>query len=1061
MLNIKKSIGFVYACIASVFFVQLHAQEAQDSTATSIPSSKLILNGYTIKGTVFNAKNKKPLSGISVAVENFTSTFTEDDGSFKIVVPNYDAVLKVSGQDFQTKVFPVKNRKFGLEIFMNESNYAQAYQLANSASGHIMQYNSTQAATVVNFNNNQWSNPSHENVGAFLQGKVSGLNVTRNSGTPGAGSNLSLRGFSSLYGNNKPLIVVDGMIYDDEDYGSGIISNNVSSPFANIDVKDIEDVTVLKDGTSLYGSKGSNGVINITTNRPTEVTTKIDFAMYAGVNERPENYPLLDANGLRTHFTRLASSKGLSQQQIASLPFLNDTAGSPGYYLYQNNTDWQDQVLQQSMNQNYYLKVRGGDEIAKYGLSLNYLDSDGIVGGTNTQRYGTRLNASLRLTKKFNVDANLSFINNVQKQWSQGAGNYFSPLYSSLIKAPFLSTNSIDDSGNVSPILSDVDIFNRSNPNAILAKGIANNNNYRFFGNFKFSYYLNNSLDLNTIIGLTLNKERENFFTPDRGVTDFVLGDVIIKNQSGSDAQSYQSSFVDTYLNYSKNLKNDHNIVTRLGFRAQSSKSENDYVRSYNSPTDDFTFIGTGSLSNPISGGLAETNWLNIYANANYDFRNKYFLTASYAVDGSSRFGDGINGKERLSLMTAVSGAWMVSSEKFLKNSDVINYLKLRASISESGNDGFNDYIAQKQYVSQGFLGFQGLVLGNIGNPDLKPERQRQYNLGVDFGLLKERLNVTVDFFSKRTNNMTTFQNISTVSGFDSVLANNSAMKTTGAETTLNARVISSPDFTFDFGLNIASYQNKIQNLANGDILSNFAGATYVTSTGMDANLFYGLQTNGVYSTTQEATADGLSRQSETGALTAFKGGDMRFIDQNGDKIIDNKDRKVIGNPNPDFFGSFNGNFTYKRFTLNAQFNFSVGNDLYNGLRYNLEKMSGYDNQSIAVANSWRAEGQQTNIPRATFGDPMGNSEFSDRWIEDGSYLRLKTLVVSYDFDVEKMKYIKYIKIYTTANNLFVFTKYLGFDPEFSATSSLFGQGVDVGMAPQFRSIQLGLRLGL
>lgn len=1061
MLKIIKSSGLIYACVATVFCVQMHAQEAQDSTATSTPTSKVNLSGYTIKGTVFSAKNKKPLSGVSVAVENFSSIITGDDGSFTIIIPNYDALLKVNGQDLQTKVFPVKNRKSGLEIFMNESNYAQAYQLANLGSGHIMQYKTTQAATVVNFNNDQWSNPVQESIGGFLQGKVSGLNSIRNSGTPGAGSNLSLRGFSSLYGSNKPLIVVDGMIYDDQDYGSGIIQNNLSSPLANIDVKDIEDVTVIKDGSSLYGSKGANGVINITTNRPTEVTTKIDFAMYAGINERPDDMPLLGAEALRTHFTQLASSQGFSQQQVAGAPFLNDLAGSPGYYQYQNNTNWQDQVLRQSMNQNYYLKVRGGDEVAKYGLSLSYLDSDGIVEQTNAQRYGTRLNASLRLTKKFNVDANLSFINNIQKQWAQGAGNNFSPLYAALIKAPFLNKNSIDDSGNVSPILSEADIFNRSNPNAILDKGIANNNNYRFFGNFKFTYYLNNSLDLNTIVGLTLNKERENFFTPDRGVADGILGADIIKNQSGSDAQSYQSYYTDTYMNYKKTFREDHNFVTRLGFRAQSSKAENDFVYSYNSPTDDFTFIGAGALSSPIKGAVLESNWLNIYANANYDFRNKYFLTASYAVDGSSRFGDAQNGKEKLSLMTSISGAWMISSEKFLKNSHTINYLKLRASVSETGNDGFSDYVAQKQYVSQGFLGFQGLVLGNVGNPDLKPERQRQYNLGVDFGLLKERLNVTVDFFRKRTNNMTSFQNITTVSGFDNVLANNSAMKTTGAETSLNARVISSPDFTFDFGLNIASYQNKIQNLPNGAIYSNFAGATYITSSGMDANLFYGLQTNGVYSTTAEAVADGLVRQSETGTLTPFKGGDMRFVDLNGDKIIDNKDRKVIGNPNPDFFGGFNTNFAYKRFSLQAQFNFSVGNDVYNGLRNNLEKMSGYDNQTIAVANSWRAEGQQTNMPRATFGDPMGNADFSDRWIEDGSYLRLKTLVFSYDFNVGKMKYIKYIKIYTTANNLLTFTKYLGFDPEFSATSSLFGQGVDVGMAPQFRSVQLGLRLGL
>jgi hypothetical protein len=286
-------------------------------------------------------------------------------------------------------------------------------------------------------------------------------------------------------------------------------------------------------------------------------------------------------------------------------------------------------------------------------------------------------------------------------------------------------------------------------------------------------------------------------------------------------------------------------------------------------------------------------------------------------------------------------------------------------------------------------------------------------------------------------------------------------MKTSGTEFSLNSRIVNTKDITFDLGLNVANYSNKVISLPNGSILTQFGNATYITQEGMDANLFYGLKSNGVYSTTADAQADGLSRRLTNGDLVPFAGGDMRFTDTNGDKVIDNNDRMVIGNPNPDFTGSIAANLTYKRFSLQGLFNFSVGNDLYNGVRYNIEKMSGYENQSVAVENRWRAEGQQTSMPKAVWGDPMGNAEFSDRWIEDGSYLRLKTLVLGYDFNVEKMKYIKAIKIYTTANNLFTLTDYLGYDPEFSATSSIFGQGADVGLTPQYRTFQLGLRLGL
>ncbi|HEX8017198.1 MAG TPA: SusC/RagA family TonB-linked outer membrane protein, partial [Flavobacterium sp.] len=608
--------------------------------------------------------------------------------------------------------------------------------------------------------------------------------------------------------------------------------------------------------------------------------------------------------------------------------------------------------------------------------------------------YSTRLNAALRLTEKLYVDANMSFINNLQEQRDQGFAYKTSPIYLGLTKAPFLAANAIDDAGNVSPNLADTDDFNVSNPRAILNDGIGTNKNYRFFGNLNFRYTINNTWNLNTLFGLTYNKEREIFFIPDKGVADVILPTAIAKNRSGSEVQILNSIYTDTYANYFKKFKDDQLVDARFGFRTQSNHSESDLGLGYNSATDDFTSVGAGSnLLRQVGGALGEWNWLNIYASANYNYHNKYFLTTSYAVDGSSRFGDKENGNNKFSLMTAITGAWMVSAENFMKNSKTIDYLKLRGTISEGGNDDIGNFTAQKYYVSQNLLGVQGLVSGNIGNPNLQWETVKKFNVGADLGLFNERINLSMDFYRKKTEDMIVYESVSNVTGFDYVVSNSGQMKTLGAELSLNSRVISSPDFTFDFGLNLATYKNKVQTLPNGDILTQFGGATYITSVGNDANLFYGLKTNGVYSTTADANADGFSKRLSNGQLVPFAGGDMRFTDTNGDKVIDDKDRMIIGNPNPDLTGSITTNFTYKRFSLQGLFTFSVGNDLYNGVRYNLEKMSGYENQSTAIANRWRAEGQQTDIPKATWGDPMGNASFSDRWIEDGSYLRLKTLV--------------------------------------------------------------------
>ncbi|MFV8324421.1 SusC/RagA family TonB-linked outer membrane protein [Flavobacterium sp. ZS1P14] len=1063
MLKIIKLTCLVSMFFAGELYVPLYGQATQDSTATAITTINKKVKGILVKGVVKNAKTKVALSGINIAVEGFSAAITNDDGSFEIRVPNLEAILKISSEDFQTKVYALKKQESGIEIFLSEPYYAPAYQIANLPSGEKIQYDNTGANSVVNFKKNQWSSSVNESVGGFLQGKVAGLNTVRNSGTPGAGSYLSLRGFNSLYATNKPLIIVDGMIYDDEDYGSGIVQNNISSPLSNIDVKDIEDVTVIKDGSSLYGTKGANGVINITTTRATELSTKIDFTMYGGVNQAPDQLPLLDADSYRTHLSQLEASRGLSQQQIADLPYMNDNVGSVGYYKYHNNTNWQDQVFKASTNQNYFLKVRGGDDIAKFGLSVGYLDSKGIVDKTNTKRSSTRLNAALRLTEKLTVDANLSFINNIQNQWDQGFAYKTSPMYLALTKSPFLYHHNIDDAGEVSPSLADVDYFNASNPNAILKNGFGTNNNYRFFGNFKFNYALNKAWNISSILGLTFNKERETFFIPDYGVANIVLPTAIGTNRSGSEVQSYKSLYTDTYANYFKNFNDDHNLEVRFGIRTQSNKSESDLGLGYNSSTDDFKSVSAGSnLLRQVGGALGEWNWLNIYASANYNYRHKYFLTTSYAVDGSSRFGDEkSDGADKFALMTSITGAWLVSSEGFMKNLKAIDYLKLRASYGHSGNDDIGNFTAQQYYVSQNLLGVQGLVRGNIGNPNLEWETVKKFNLGADLGILNERINASFDVFSNKTENMIIYETVSNSSGFDYAVSNSGAMRTLGAELALKARVINSADFTFDFDLNLSRYKNEIQSLPNGDILTQFAGATYLTSVGKDANLFYGLNSTGVYSTTAEATAAGLNKRLSNGELIPFTAGDMRFTDTNNDHVIDNKDRMVIGNPNPDLVGSFSADITYKRFSLQGLFNFSIGNDIYNGLRYNLEKMSGYENQSTAVANRWRAEGQQTDIPKATWGDPMGNAEFSNRWIEDGSYLRLKTVVLGYDFAVNDMKHVKYIKLYASANNLFTFTKYLGYDPEFSATSSIFGQGTDIGLAPQFRTVQLGLRLGL
>lgn len=387
-----------------------------------------------------------------------------------------------------------------------------------------------------------------------------------------------------------------------------------------------------------------------------------------------------------------------------------------------------------------------------------------------------------------------------------------------------------------------------------------------------------------------------------------------------------------------------------------------------------------------------------------------------------------------------------------------LEFLKLRASYTGTGNDDIGNYSGREYYVSQNLLGMQGLVRGSVGNPALEWERVRKADIGLEASFFHERLSLSLDYFHHSTDHIVTPDSLSTVTGLQAVLVNNAAMKTNGFDAMVRGRVVNR-GLQWDMGLNLSVYRNRISSVPSGRMLHTFAGATYLTEPGHPANVFYGYKTDGIFASDAQAQSSGLMNVKSDGTLSPFRGGDIRFVDVNGDHLIDSRDRQIIGNPNPSLTGGLTNALSWNRWSLHALFSFSVGGDIYNYDRAQLESMSGYENGMVAVENRWRANGQKTNIPRAAWGDPSGNARFSDRWIEDGSYLRLRTLSLAYSLPV-KTGTLKYVRIYATADNLFTWTRYLGYDPEFDATNSLFGQGVDLGLEPQFRTVQLGIRLG-
>jgi TonB-linked SusC/RagA family outer membrane protein len=1047
--------GVLCACL--LFTMGVQAQVAKsDSTRVNTKA-----NWITVRGKVTNPATKTGAAGVHVEVTGVAATITDDDGNYKLKVPGSDAVLTFSGEGFSTRQVALKGRT-SLDVQLLDDSHESQYSAVEMPFGKQLKNQLT--ASVADFNINGYLY-SREIPDALLQGRIAGLNVIRRSGSPGAGGNMFLRGYNSLYATNKPLVVIDNMIFDANDYGESIIANNYTNPLSLIDVKDIDNVTVLRDASSIYGTKGANGAIIITTARAQGEATKIDFAAYTGFNKAPQHLPVMNAADYRVYLSSMLQSKGLTANEIQALPYMNDDPSNPDYASYHFNTDWQKKVLANSLTRNIFLKVSGGDNIATYALSTGYMKDEGIINTTNLTRYNTRFNAEFNFSRRFSGYTNLSFTYNEQNLKDQGMAGKTAPVLLSLYKAPFLFDHEVNSQGVESPNLSDKDSFGIGNPTAIINSMQAYNKYYRFFGSFGFKLAINKSWNAATIVGITFDKVRENIFVPSKGVAKDTLNNAVANNRLGTQVKRLYSLFNDTRIEYNKEVKGLYTLSSRLGVRYQHNEAEQDYVFGYNSATDELVSVQNGVAAlRQVGGGLGTWNWLNNYLNSEFALRSKYFLSLNVAMDGSSRFGkEAKNGVKingyKFPIMPSLAAAWLISSERFMAHSS-FDLLKLRASWSVTGNDDIGNYTSRQTYGSQNLLGLQGLVRNGISNPSLQWETNYKLNGGVDLAFWNERVNLSADFYSTRTNNMLVYKNLASVTGFNTILTNEGSMRNAGMDWSLNVRVLNRAKLNWDLGVIFSKYRNKIFELPGESFTTEYAGGTILTAEEKWANLFYGYVSNGVFSTNADAAAAGLKKLNADGSYSNFSAGDIKFADINGDHIIDENDRTIIGNPNPDFTGGITNRVAWRNFELNALVTFSQGNDVYNYLRRRLESQTGTENQLVSVNNRWRNEGQVTPTPQATWGDPMDNSRFSNRWIEDGSYLRLRSISLQY-FIPLKSNVINSATVYVTGNNIFTLTKYKGFDPEFSASPSVFAQGIDTGLDPLFKTVTLGVRIAL
>lgn len=1023
----------------------------------------------SISGVIYDAVSKKGLPGAQISTSDPKfAAMTDENGSFTVKLPSYIQSITVSAPDYNKKVVPVfegTGKKF---VYLYPSYYDTYFRDELTVTGlknNIAVVNAQKTITVDNLASISLDNE--------LKNKLaSEVRMTTYSGTPAAGSAMLIRGINSLNANLQPLIVVDGVLIDNQEDRTSIHEGNIVNTLSSIDINDIQNVSILKDGTSLYGSKGGNGVILITTNRGRGIATKITATTMFGYTMKPNLTPMMNKDQYRVYLSDLLIDEN-AREKLSNQFFLKEDPNFIYYNRYHNNTNWTDGVYGNAPTQSYSVGVNGGDEIALYNLSIGVTNANSTLKSNDFNRLNARFNSDIKLTDYLTTSFDISYIQTTRELRNDGisessSSQLNSPGFISLIKSPFLSPYQYDNTGTLTNKLEDYDFMNTANPYAILEFGVGQAQKTMFNLALQPSYTFSKSLKISSRFSYSMNNMSENAFSPMYGVAPLIdLDQVFIsRNYVKTQFSKQLSIFSDTRLNWMKE-QGFHSYELNAGVRFLDDSYKSDFAMGHNTGSDQVKEM-SNSLNYKSVGGLDEPyKVLSYYGVFNYALKNKYFAEAALTTETNSRFGtDAKSGFKALGVRWAVfpslNAAWLISSEEFLKSVDFVDVLKVRAGYGISGNDGIQNsathtYLNAVKYSTTA----TGLQLYNIANPAVQWETVTKRSLGMDANLFREKILLTVDLYNNTTDNLLVQKNLNPISGLGTYWSNDGRLQNTGFETSLNAKVLSLKNFKFTLGASVSHYSNKILALADGDYNTSVYGAQIQTAVGQPVGQFYGYQTDGVYSTTDEAVTDGLSMVTATGKQVAFEAGDVRFINNNStDKVIDEKDKVVIGNSNPDFYGTLNAGLRYKKLNVQFLFNYAYGNDVYNYLRSQLESGSSFNNQSLAMTNRWFTEGQTTVIPKSVYGDPKENNRFSDRWLEDGSFLRLKTLEVSYELPL-KVSFLQGVTVWASANNLWTLSKYLGSDPEFSANNQLLYQGIDTGLLPQSKSFNAGIKIYL
>jgi TonB-dependent starch-binding outer membrane protein SusC len=957
----------------------------------------------TITGIVTSAEDGSSIPGVTILVRGTTTgTSTDINGNYKIDVLPENTHLIFSFVGMITQEVAI-NKRTVINVVL-EPAVLDLGELV--VVGYGTESSRLVSGSLGVVSDSELRETPLKTIDGVLQGRSAGVYISQNSGTPGGANSVRVRGNSSISAGNEPLYVIDGIPMTSGNYGQIGFSGQSINALSDINPNDIESITILKDASAaaIYGARATNGVILITTRRGNQQRTNINFNGSWGLQEVAKKPEMLNADQWLEYMERQADPTN---------PV---------------DINYLDEIFRTAPMNSYELSASGGDEKTQFFLSGNYFDQTGIILGTDFQRLNGRMNIDHQLNSNIKIGGSLGTSYSLNNR-VEGDRSLHGVLPNSISRPP------------VYPIYNNDGTYNQdgffSNPIAIGKEAINEAHSYRTIGNVFADIRIIKNLSFNTRWGMDHLSLREHSYDPvttRQGATT---------NGLGIEAQTSVLNIVSNNLfRYTNTFGSLHNVEGLMGYSFEMFKRRNQYAEGIDFPNAYFQYLLDAGTIRLADAGATDRGINSYFGQLKYNFDYKYIISLSGRYDGSSKFGT----NNRYGFFPAASLAWRLSEEAFFKELNVpVNEFRLRTSYGLTGNDGIPDFAYMNLYRGRAnYLSRPGIAPAGMANDLLKWETTSQFNIGADIEFFKERIALSFDYYHNVTSDLLFNRPISLTSGFSSITTNIGELENKGLELSLNTVNIKTSVFEWQSKLNLSHNKNEIlslykdQNLLDLDRYSPSA-----VIIGQPMSVFFGFRSLGVDPST----------------------GDLVFDDVDGNGVINSNDRVVIGDPNPLFTGGFSNSLTYGQFDLSFFIQFSYGNDIFNATRIFTEAMTYADeNQSEAILRRWQNIGDITDIPRADADNINSNNRISSRFVEDGSYARLKSITLSYLMDKRLIERVggRSARIYISGANLFTITNYSGMDPEvnYRGDSNLL-RATDFFTYPQARTFTIGINLGL